>query len=123
MLVGRVRGAALGAEAVEHGAPTMFPSEPPLPLVRADELGRRQDVPLDRLLKRGLGRAGGELEFGVEGVLPEDVVVAAVAGGRTRPAVSDRAEVVSPPALRARALPEPCWCRKLGFSAFCVVVG
>src|SRR6266540_3965718 len=34
-----------------------------LPLVRADELGHRQHVPLDRLLQLGLSRAGGEIRL------------------------------------------------------------
>src|SRR6266540_763187 len=59
-----------------------------LPLVRADELGHRQHVPLDRLLQLGLSRAGGEIGLAVEGVEPENVAVAPVPRRRAGAAVA-----------------------------------
>src|SRR6266511_870483 len=71
-----------------------------LPLVRADELGHRQHVPLDRLLQLGLSRPGGEIGLAVEGVEPENVAVAPVPRRRARAAVADASEVVLPFARR-----------------------
>ncbi len=49
----------------------LFPG--PAALVGADELGRRQDVPGDRLLQLRHRRAGGKVKLRVEGIEAEDV--------------------------------------------------
>src|SRR5919106_601521 len=78
-----------------------------LPFVRADELGRREHVPRGRLLQVGLSCTRVELELLVQGVEAEDVAVASVPRRRTRSAVADLAEVVSPFTGRRLALAEP----------------
>jgi hypothetical protein len=74
-----------------------------LPFVRADEFGRREHVPRDRLLQVDLSCTRRELEFLVQGVEAENVAVAPVPRRRARSTVADRSEVVSP--LAGRPLP------------------
>jgi hypothetical protein len=67
-----------------------------LAFVGADELGRRQHVPLDRLLQLGLSRAGIELEIAVERVEAKDVTLRPVPPRWARPSVADRSESFRP---------------------------
>ena len=78
-----------------------------LPFVRADEFGRREHVPRDRLLQVDLSCTRMELEIVVQGVEAENVAVAPVPRRRTGPAVADPSEVVSPLAGRGLALAQP----------------
>jgi hypothetical protein len=67
-----------------------------LTLVGADQLCCGQGVALEGALELALAGAGPQFGVGVEGVEPEGVAVAAVAGGRAGPPVAARAEVVAP---------------------------
>src|SRR3989442_8832365 len=81
-------------------------SNPPSAFERADKLTARQDMTLDRILKRGFGSARPQCQFGVQRVELE-VVVVGRAWRRTRPAVTVAAEIVaslSAPLGRPRAL-------------------
>src|SRR5205823_11076878 len=82
-----------------------------LALVRADELGGRQHVPLDRLLQLALRSAGAKLELHVEGVQAEDVAVAPVTRRRAGAAVAGRAEIVLALTRRRLALTQPACSR------------
>lgn len=63
-------------------------------------------MPFERVLECGLGRAGAELELGIERVRAKDIAVGPVARRRAGSAVADRAEVVSPLAFCSLALAE-----------------
>src|SRR5439155_377308 len=71
---------------------------PPSAFERDDKLAARQDMTLDRVLKRGFGRARPQCQFGVQRVKLE-VVVVGRAGRRTRSAVTVASEIVA--SLRA----------------------
>src|SRR5207237_8162935 len=77
---------------------------PPSAFERADKLAARQDMTLDRILKRGFGHARPQCQFGVQRVKLE-VVVVGRAGGRTRSAVTVAAEIVP---SRSASLCRPC---------------
>src|SRR4029453_5548354 len=79
-----------------------------LAFVGADELGRRQHVPLDRLLQLGLSRAGSELEIAVRRVEAKDVTRRPVPPRGARPSVADRSEVVEHASRRIRVVDQQC---------------
>src|SRR6266511_597542 len=77
-----------------------------LTFVRADELGHRQHMPLDRLLQVGLSGTRAEVKIAVEGVQAEDVAMAPVPRWRAGATVATRSEVISSLPGRRLSLPQ-----------------